>query len=130
MDGEFIRDPAAFNAKAHSIATRRVHTTEPGHFAVTAATHPALFEVFETISHDGGGSAGHDSYSVPAGMEECAARADAFLARLSPEQRQDAAIGEESEAEEAMAAHAQSVEEWSEVSNFLNLFFDDWGGFE
>lgn len=130
MDSGFIRDPAAFNAREYSIKNDRRHTTAPGFFAVTAASHPVLFEVFETISHDGGGSAGHDSYSVPASLEANAARAEVFLGRLTAEERQIVAAGDQDEAAKIMTARNTSEGDRQEVDALLNAFFEDWHGVE
>ena len=130
MHNGYVRHPDAFNPTAYAQANDRAHTSAPGHFQITATTHPALFEVFEAISADNSGGAGHATYSVPDVLAARAKLAEAFLSLMSPEERQAAATGEESEAEEAMAAHAESVEEWSDVSAFLNLFFEDWHGVE
>lgn len=125
-DSAFVRDPAAFNAMAYSLTNDRRHASGPDLFRVTAASHPILFEVFEAISHDGGGSAGHDSYSVPAGLEERAARAEAFLSRLTSDERDTVAIGDQDEAAGILAERRESEAEGADVDAFLNAFFEDW----
>lgn len=123
---EFIKDPAAFNAKAHAEATRRVHTNEPGHFKVTRETFPTLHAVFEDISHDSGGSAGHESYSVPDSRRVHAERCEAVLSKLSEADRRTLAYGDQDEAQEILKLNCRDAEESDMVDDFLNGFFEDW----
>lgn len=67
---------------------------------ITRATHPALFEAFERISHDCGRQAGHQNYAIPltyaprlAGMEESLKR----LLTRHPDKFETLCIGEESD---------------------------------
>ena len=125
-EGGFTRDPAAFNAKAHSLANDRRHAQGEGIFPVTAESHPTLFEVFEAISHDNGGSAGHDSYSVPIARKVQAERCDRLLASFTPEDRQTIAIGDQGEAGAILDAKCRHAEERDMVDDLLGAFFEDW----
>lgn len=83
---------------------------------VTKAEFPTLFEAFETISHDGGGRAGHRSY-VLAGSWDFA-RVDRELATLTAEQLQEFCIGDHDE-------NADRRAELPYCEEVLNAFFEE-----
>lgn len=124
--GGYVRDPAAFDARAYAQATERRHADGPKLFQVTAETHPVLHAVFEMISVDNAGQAGHERYSVPLKFRDAVAQAEVVLARLSPEERETVAMGDQDEAAEVLTARTQNAEEKRAIDTLLNAFFDDW----
>ena len=102
--------------------TLRSHAEQDGDVLVTAADRPVIHELLETVSHDVGFSAGHETYSIPiawAGyLDE---RHEAAVAELSEEERQTLAIGEETE----MLAIATRSGLLSRISHFLSAFHSD-----
>lgn len=89
---------------------------------VSAATHPTLFEAFETISHDSGGSAGWPHYRIPARYEASLAAFERALSTLTSTELETFCIGETRE-----AAQLSVLQGLREVDVFLNDFFDsDW----
>lgn len=122
----YVRDPAAFDAKAYAEAYERRHADGPDVFPITAATHPALHAVFEMIALDNAGQAGHERYSLPLKFRDTVAQAEIVLARLSPEERETVAMGDQNEAAEVLAVRTESAEEKRAIDALLNAFFDDW----
>lgn len=112
---------------AHEISqqTSRCHNARPGDVAVTAATFPRLHDAFETISHDSGGSAGHDSYFVPAAWAAWLPSIEKTLAGMDPTERDEGFVmGEGSEVE----ALVHRRPELAPAHRLLNAFFDDFHG--
>lgn len=122
----YVRDPAAFDARAYAEAYERRHADGPDVLPITAATHPALHAVFELIARDNAGQAGHERYSVPLKFKDTVAQAEVVLARLSPEERETVAMGDQDEAAEVLAVRTQSADEKQAIDALLNAFFDDW----
>lgn len=105
---------------AESLGDRRLGKTPDGWHKITAATHPLLFEAMDAITHDGGGGC-HEHYNVPAGWVEALQRMEAVLGRLSEDERQVIAIGEESEQEELVA----EFDGLGVAHRLLAAFFED-----
>ena len=122
----YVRDPAAFDAKAYAEAYERRHAHGPDVLPITEATHPALHAMFEMIALDNAGQAGHERYSVPLKFKDTIAQVEIVLARLSPEERETVAMGDQDEASEILSARAESAEDKRAVDALLNAFFDDW----
>lgn len=108
---------------------------------VTANTYRNLFMAFETISHDSGGGAGHDNYSVHPAWRDQLPLAEAALSTLTgdrapvgappPEGQPDPyldgdfctfCIGEQN----AMMAIAARSEALTMTSALLCSFFEGW----
>lgn len=64
---------------------------------VTKENNPALHEAFETISHDGGGRAGHEWYEVPRDWVVFVETANATLAQLTTAELETFCIGDQEE---------------------------------
>ncbi len=91
---------------------------------ITPKSHPKIYEVLDTISHDGGGGAGHVAYRLPLGMDMILTNfelmeAEAALCELTDEELQTYAIGEESEMKRI--AHSNALLSVLHVN--LNAFF-------
>lgn len=105
---------------AESLGYRSIGKPPDGWYAITATTHPHLFEAMDAITHDGGGGC-HASYNVPPGWVECLGRMEALFGRLTPDQRETIAIGEGSE-QDALVSEFDGL---AVAHRFLNAFFED-----
>lgn len=85
---------------------------------VISSEYPILYSVLDTISHDCGAGAGHETYSVARKWD--LPRAEAALSSLTEDERQQFAIGEYEE----MLSIAARSEELSYVNSMLESFFD------
>ncbi|WOI54276.1 hypothetical protein [Parvularcula sp. LCG005] len=89
---------------------------------ITARNYPAIFDVMETIMHDGGGRAGHKAYRLGLSIPE-AINAEQDLQKLTDDERQAFAIGEETEMAEianrtwALTAVGQAIGVWCGTDN-------------
>ena len=101
----------------------RRHRQRPGDAVVTAESHPALFEAFETISHDGGYSAGHRRYFVPAWAAKTdLAEVDRLLSLMSEDGKLDhLVLGEHSD----IQAFIKANPEYAPVDALFHAFFED-----
>lgn len=88
---------------------------------VTKESHPSLFEVLETISHDRGAGAGHGNYAIPDTYEKGLDLYEAALKGLTDKEYEAFAIGETDEA----TAIAERTPELRITHNFLTAFFND-----
>ena len=89
---------------------------------ITSTSHPHLYEAFETISHDGGGGAGHASYSVPRVWTPYLDTVDKALSALTEEELSTFCTGEETD----MGEIARRSHDLRLSSILLNSFFEDW----
>lgn len=95
---------------------------------VTVNTYRNLFMAFETISHDSGGGAGHDNYSVHPAWRDQLAVAEAALSTLTGEREpatdefEAFCIGEEGEHDDIAARSTTLLM----TSKLLTSFFNDW----
>ena len=101
----------------------RRHKPFAGDTKVTAESHPALFEAFETISHDGGFSAGHACYYVPAWSAPISLQeVEALLAKVSEDDKLDhLVLGEHSD----IQAFVKANPEYAPVDALFHAFFED-----
>ena len=88
---------------------------------VTEKSHPLVFETLETISHDVGAGAGHDTYAIPEPWCLNLSVYEAWLRLLTPENQETFCIGEESEAK----ALIQGSMYLQVTHDFLTAFFND-----
>lgn len=108
-------------ATEHAERTLNMHNPAEGWHLVTQDSHPALFLVFESISHDAGFGAGHDNYSVPVNYtKEQLLDLDMILTMMGTDKARDFAIGGEDD------RPANLSEELQILDKFLNHFFNDW----
>lgn len=127
---------------AHELseAMSRVHDPATGH-QVTAENYPLVHRAFEMISHDSGGSAGHESYYVP-WIFDCQEVESILssIARLLPGEGfsdldehgleqvktfDDFVLGETTSKERWLAEQAEEGARFQCVDKFLNAFFED-----
>lgn len=87
---------------------------------VTALNYPTVHEVFEDISHDGGGRAGHEWYEVPQDYVAFLPTAEFTMERLTADERETFAIGAEHEQQELLDRHPELVA----AGVLLEAFFD------
>lgn len=97
-----------------------------GWVLVTEASHPTLFECFETISHDCGSGAGHTNYSVPPEWAPHLQNLEEAIKPLSAEEVQTFCIGCETE----VAVIAARSEILTTAGKMLTCFWADWGKWE
>lgn len=88
---------------------------------VTKDTHPSLFEMLETISHDRGSGAGHTNYAIPKEFSHDLDLIDHTIAALPLKEWEIFAIGELSEA----LAIADRSPDLTLTHAFLDAFFND-----
>jgi hypothetical protein len=97
---------------------------------VTEQSHPNLFKAFETISHDSGGGAGHDNYSVHPAWAPYLTEAETALAGLSGGRDGDDLDGDFSTFcigdVVDMSRIAARSRELTRTLVLLNSFFEDW----
>ena len=127
---------------AHELseATSRVHDPATG-CEVNAQNYPLMHQAFELISHDSGGSAGHDRYYVP-WIFDCQEIESILLSvkKLLPGEGfsdpdehgleqvktfEDFVLGESTSKERWLAEQAEEGHSFVQVDKFLNAFFED-----
>lgn len=102
---------------SESLGYRSIGATPAGWQSITSATHPQLFEAMDAITHDGGGGC-HEHYNVPPGWMGALPRMEVLLGRLTPEQRETIAIGEQDDL-------VREFDGLGVAHRFLNAFFED-----
>lgn len=90
---------------------------------ITKASHPAIFEAFEMISHDCGRQAGHSNYAIPIDCTTDLAEVEASLADLLATADSDfecLCIGEAEESAEIVRGY-----KLQRADTLLHAFFEE-----